>query len=463
MDQNAPEFGAQHQVQDELYGLAPEVVRAVGDALEQGRLEEALALAKPLHYADAADLLERLDPDARRKLVDVLRPDFEPEILTELGETVRDEVIEQLGFADFAAAIRELDSDDAVYLIEQLDGEERRRILDALPAEDRAIIEQGLSYPDYSAGRLMQRELVAVPAYWTVGETIDYLRSSTAIPEDFYDVFVVDPRHRPVGKIGLAKLLRTQRPVRLRDIVNDTLTSVPVTTDQEEVAFLFRQQDLVSAPVVDGAGRLMGVITVDDIVDVIDEEATDDMLRMAGVAETDLYRAVIDTARSRMAWLLINTGTAFLASSVIAMFSGTIEKVVALAVLMPIVASMGGNAGTQTLAVVVRSLALKELGANNAWRVVGKEVLVGLTNGILFAILIGLVAWAWFQNPMIGAIIAAAMVVNLLVAGLAGTLIPLTLERMGVDPAVASSVFLTMFTDVVGFLAFLGLASVFLL
>lgn len=457
------EASRNQQVQEDIYGLPPEFVRGVADALDEGRLDEAVALAGPLHYSDAADLLERLSQDQRCQLVDVLRPNFDAEILVELDETVRDEVIEVLGFNNLASAVGELDSDDAVWLLDQLSESERKRILEALPSDQSAMLEQGLAFPEYSAGRLMQREVVAVPSYWNVGEVIDHLRSATTIPEDFYDIFVVDPRHRPVGRIGLSRLLRTGRQVRLAEIMDGGLEPVPVTADQEEVAFLFRQHDLVSAPVVDNVGRLLGVITIDDVVDVIDEEAADDMLRLAGVTDTDLYRAVIDTARSRAGWLFLNVGTAIVASLVIGQFAATIEQIVALAVLMPIVTSIGGNAGTQTLAVAVRSLAMKELGATNAARVIGKEVLVGLLNGILFAVIVGLVAWVWFGDTTIGLVIGAAMVVNLLVAGLFGTLIPLTLDRLKIDPAISSSVFLTMMTDVVGFLAFLGLATFFLL
>lgn len=450
------------EIEDDLYGLDPEFVRAVEDALEQGQSDVARSLALPLHYSDAADLLERLSAEDRVRLVDALRADFEPEILTQLDESVRDEVIAALGFGDLAAAVSELDSDDAVWLVSQLDGDERNRVLDALSNETRSIVAQGLSYPEYSAGRMMQRELVAVPAYWSVGETIDYLRASTSTPEEFYDLYVVDPRHRPIGKIGLSRLVRAKRSVRLRELMDDESTTVPVTADREEVAFLFRQHDLMSAPVVDGAGRLLGVITIDDVVDVIDEEAADDMLRLAGVPDTDLYRAIKGTVRSRAPWLLINMCTAVVASSVIGLFEGTLEKIVALAVLMPIVAGLGGNAGTQTLAVAVRSLATKELAADNAFRVIGKEVLVGLINGTLIGAIIGVVAWLWFGAPAIGVVIGLALVCNLLVAGLMGSLIPLTLERFGIDPAVASSIFLTMCTDSLGFFAFLGLATLFL-
>jgi magnesium transporter len=454
---------ARIEIEDDLYGLDPDFVRAVEEALEQGRADDARALAEPLHYSDAADLLERLDPAHRIALVDALRVDFEPEILTELDEAVRDEVIAALGFADFATAIAELDSDDAVWLMSQLGEDERARVLETLPADSRAIVAQGLSYPEFSAGRMMQRELVAVPAYWTVGETIDYLRASTTIPEEFYDLYVVDPRHRPIGKIGLARLVRGKRPQRLREIMDAESMTVPVAADREEVAFLFRQHDLVSAPVVDGPGRLVGVITIDDVVDVIDEEAAEDMLRLAGVPDTDLYRAVKDTVRARIPWLLVNMGTAIIASSVIGLFEATLEKIVALAVLMPIVAGLGGNAGTQTLAVAIRGLATKELDFDNAFRVIGKEVLVGIINGSVIGCLIGPIAWFWFGMPMIGAVIGAAVVFNLFLAGLAGSVVPLTLEKAGVDPAVASSIFVTMLTDSLGFFAFLGLATLFLI
>lgn len=451
------------EIEDDLYGLDPEFVRAVEAALEEGRGDDARQLAEPLHYSDAADLIERLEPENRARLVAALRPDFDPEILTELDEGVRDQVIEAMGFVDLAAAISELDSDDAVFLVAQLAEDERAQLLQALPSDTRAIIEQGLSYPEYSAGRMMQRELVAVPAYWTVGEVNDYLRASTSVPEEFYDVFVVDPRHRPIGKIGLSKLVRTKRPVRLREIMDDESMTVPVAADREEVAFLFRQHDLVSAPVVDPAGRLVGAITIDDVVDVIDEEAADDMLRLAGVSETHLYRAVKDTVLSRVPWLVVNLGTAILASLVIGLFEETIEVIVALAILMPIVAGMGGNAGTQTLAVTVRGLATKEVEMSKAARLIGKEMLVGVTNGVVLGALIGPIAWFWFDSFALGAVIAVALVFNLVVAGAAGSLVPLTLERLGVDPAVASSIFVTTVTDSLGFFVFLGLATIFLL
>jgi magnesium transporter len=325
-----------------------------------------------------------------------------------------------------------------------------------------------LTYPEDSAGRLMQRELVAIPSYWTVGETIDFMRQAAErdadeLPEEFYDIFVVDPKHQPLGTVPLSRVLRTKRPVKVSDLMASEIRPVPVTMDQEDVAFLFRQYDLASAPVVSEDGRLVGVVTHDDVVDVIDEEAEEDLMRMGGVTGTDLYRAAIDTTRSRFSWLVVNLATAIVASIVIGLFEGTIQQIVALAVLMPIVASMGGNAGTQTLTVAVRALAMKELTASNALRIVGKEVLVGGFNGLLFAVLMGIVAWLWFASPEIGIVIAAAMMINLIVAGFAGVAIPVGLDRTGIDPAVGSVVLLTTITDVVGFAVFLGLAALFLL
>ena len=449
--------------------------------LASGRLEhdvvEALAagdgarvkdLIAPLHYADVADLLEHLSAEERHALIDVIRDDFDAEILSELDETVRDEIIERLGIADVAAAVAELESDDAVQIIEELEEAEQQKVLEAIPAGERTLIEEGLAYPEDSAGRLMQRELVTVPSFWNVGQTIDFMRQSADLEEDalpavFYDIFVVDPAHRPVGAVPLSRLLRTRRPVPVSEIMDAEMKLIPVETDQEDVAFLFRQRDLVSAPVVDDGGRLVGAITIDDVVDVIHEELEEDIMRMGGVREDDLYSAAVDTTRSRFSWLVVNLATAVLASIVIGLFEATIEQIVALAVLMPIVASMGGNAGTQTMTVVVRALAMKELTSTNTLRVIGKELLVGGFNGVLFAALTGGVAWIWFGSPALGVVIALAMIINMVVAGLAGTTIPLVLERAGIDPAVASGVVLTTITDVVGFFGFLGLAALILL
>ncbi|HLB81348.1 MAG TPA: magnesium transporter, partial [Dongiaceae bacterium] len=435
----------------------------IREALAAGRIERVMELAEPLHAADVADLLEHLSRDERALYLRIARHVIDPETLTYLDETVREEVMELLGPQELAAAVARLDSDDAVEVLEDLEDEAKQRILDSIPAAERALLEQGLTYPDDSAGRMMQRELVAVPSFWTVGETIDYLRAKDDLPDAFYDLFVVDPTHKPVGTVPLSRAMRARRAVRLADIMETELRSIPVSMDQEAVAHLFRQYGLVSAPVTDEGGRLVGVVTVDDVVHVIDEEAEEDLMKLGGVREDDLYRAAIDTTRARFSWLVVNLLTAILASAVIGVFQGNIEQIVALAVLMPIVASMGGNAGTQTLTVAVRALAMKELTRDNALRFVGKELLVGSFNGILFAALTGAVAWLWFGLPALGLVIAAAMMFNMAVAGLSGTLIPLGLERLGIDPAIASGVFVTTVTDVVGFFAFLGLAGLVLL
>lgn len=459
-DPAAPEDAPEEAVYDLDADLAGGVVRA----LAEGRAGRVRDLIQPLHYADVADLLERLSPDERTALLDVIADDFDADVLSELDDTVRDEIIDHMGPDDLATAVAGLESDDAFHIIEELDGEERRRVLDAIPGAERALIEEGLAYPDDSAGRLMQRELVSVPAYWTVGRTIDFMRAdSESLPEVFYDIFVVDPRHRPLGSIPLSRLLRTKRPIGVTDIMETEMKLIPVATDQEDVAFLFRQRDLVSAPVVDEGGRLVGAITVDDVVDVIHEEHEEDIMHLGGVPVDDLYSAAVDTMRSRFPWLLVNLATAILASVTIGLFEATIEQMVALAVLMPIVASMGGNAGTQTMTVAVRALATKELTSTNALRVIGKELIVGGFNGIIFAVITGLVVWLWFADPTLAVVLAMAMIVNMVVAGLAGTTIPIVLERAGKDPAIASGVFLTTMTDVVGFFTFLGLAAWLLL
>jgi magnesium transporter len=451
------------EVQPDAYGISADMVRAVSDALEKGDEAEARRLADDLHEADLADLLEHLDREERPLLIKALGSGFDLEVLTYLDVSLREEILEALEPLHIASSLSDLDSDDAVDIFEDLDEEAQQRVLAALPRADRLVLEESLSFPEDSAGRIMQRELLAVPSNWTVGETIDYMRAAKDLPDDFYDLYIVDPKHQPIGYVPLSRAMRTRRPVKLTEIMNEDMKTVPIAMDQEEVAYLFRQYGLVSAPVVDGAGRLVGVVTVDDVVHVIDEEAEEDLLKLAGVQEADLYSAVLDTTRSRFTWLLVNLFTAVAASVVIALFEDTLERIVALAVLMPIVASMGGNAGTQTLTVAVRAIAMRDLSARNALRFVGKELIVGFANGAMFAVLAGIMAWIWFDAPEIGAIIAAAMVINLVVAALSGALVPLGLEKIGVDPAVASSVVLTTVTDVIGFFAFLGLATIFLL
>lgn len=446
--------------------VGPEVL--ILDAIAADEYDRVRDLVAELHYADFADLLERLSPDDRERLIGIVRANFDPEVLSELDEIVREHVLEVLGVKHAANAISELDSDDALMVMEEMDEARQKELLEQIPDEERSFIEEGLGYPEDSAGRLMQREVVTVPSHWNVGQCIDFIRRKADAGEDelpsiFYDIFVIDARRHPVGAVSLSALLRSRRQVPVTEVMEEEMHEIPVATDQEDVAFLFRQRDLVSAPVIDDHGRLVGAITIDDVVDVIHEEHEEDIMRMGGVIEDDLYHASISTARARFSWLVVNLLTAILASMVIGVFDATIEEVVALAVLMPIVASMGGNAGTQTLTVTVRALATKELTAANASRVISKEIIVGCFNGIAFAVLSGLVAWLWFGSSTLGIVIASAMVINMVIAGLAGTTIPIMLERFGADPAIASSVFLTTVTDVVGFFAFLGLAALILL
>jgi magnesium transporter len=448
---------------DETFGLHPAFVDEVEDALLNNKKKRVRSLVVDLHPADLADLLEHLQPKQCRQLVETLKDQFNPDVLPELDEAVRDIVMHAMGFEDFASALTLLDSDEAVYIAGLLSPSQRAAVFEQLPAADRMQIEASLEYGEDTAGRLIQRELVAVPNYWTVGETIDYLRAARTLPDDFYVVFVVDPRHRPVGLVDLNRLVRSRRPVQMRDIVNSDMELISPDMDREDVAYLFRQRDLVTAPVVDKLGRLIGQITIDDIVDVIDEEAQEDIFKLAGVTDSNLYGAVLETVRGRMSWLVLNMITAVGASIVIGWFQPTIERLVALAVLMPIVASMGGNAGTQTLTVAVRSLATKDLDSSNATRIVGKEVLAGLINGLLFAVFASVVTYVWFQDIGLSLVIAAAMMVNLLIAGLAGITIPIALDKLNIDPATSSAVFLTTVTDVVGFFTFLGLAAAFLM
>ena len=446
-----------------LYGLTPEVEQAVSRAIEEENGRRLYRLIRPLHPADFADLIERYSGENRRLLVTVVGRFFDPDILAELDETVREEIIPYLGDEILASVVAALPTDDAVEVLGELDEADQERLLRAIPERDRVLVEEALSYEDETAGRLMQGETVSVPRNWTVGQTIDFLRTHSELPDDFYDIFVTDPEHRPLGKLALSHLLRSKRPVLVADIMEDRFHSVLVHMDQEDVAMLFRQYGLVSAPVVDEDGVLVGMITVDDVVDVIDEEAEEDLMRLGGVAEDDLHGGLFATTRSRFSWLAVNLVTAIIASGVIGAFETTIEKMVALAVLMPIVASMGGNAGTQSLTVAVRALAMRELSATNAAKFVIKETTVGSLNGVAFAVLAGLASWAWFGDPRIAMVLAIAMIINLVVAGFCGTMIPIGLERMRLDPAIASTVFLTTVTDVVGFLAFLGLAAAFLI
>jgi len=446
------------------HGLSAQFIEAITRALERNDLATAKSLAVPLHYSDLGDLIETLDFEQRAKLIELIRDDFDPVVLTELDDTVREQVIEQLGVKEVAEAVAEMDSDDAIFVVGELDEHEQDALLASLPAEERTVIREGLAFPEGTAGRLMQREVVALPEAMTVGEAIDFLRDSEDLPSDFYDVILVDPRHYPVGVVALSRVLSARRPVALNTLLAKGMKTVPVNMDQEDVAFLFRQRDLISAPVVDEAGRLVGVITIDDIVDVIDEEHQEDIMRLAGVGEGDnLFTAVMGTVRSRFLWLLTYVVCAFGAATVIHMFQGSISEMVALAIVMPIVAAMGGTASVQTLTVAVRAIAMKELTPSNALRNISKELVVALLNGMVFAVLVGIVVSFWFGDWRLGGVIGLAIILNLMVAGLYGSTMPVILLRLGLDPAVASSAFATALTDIFGFFIFLGLATLLLL
>jgi magnesium transporter len=440
--------------------LRADYVDEVVKALEAGDAPALRELVGELHEADAGAVIEALDPELRPRLIALMGADFDFTALTQVDDTVRDEILEELTPETVAEGVRELDSDDAVTILEDLPKDEQAEILDQLPAVERIALKRSLDYPENSAGRLMQDEFIAVQPDWTVGHTIDYMRETPDLPDRFWEIYVADAERRLTGVVALDRLLRTKRPVPIRDLFEEDLRPIHATDDQEEVARLFERYDLVSAPVVDDDGRLVGVITFDDIVDVIEEEAEEDIKALGGVrGEEELSDSVRTIVASRFPWLLANLMCALVSAWVISQFEGSIAKMVALAVLMPIVASMGGNAGTQTMTVTVRALATRELSSANTLRIVRRELLVGLLNGLTFATIMGFVAAFWFGVTDLGLVIALAMVTVLAAAALGGILIPLVLTRFGVDPAVSSGPFVTTVTDVVGFLAFLGIAT----
>ena len=450
------------ELRDEEGGIRPDFLHDVSSALEAADEAKLRGLTLDLHAADLADLIQLLRPDQRAPLITMLGRDFDAAALPELDESVRDQVLDEMPTEQVAEAIQQLDSDEAVYLIEDLDKEEQSDILAKLPPFERAQLERSLEYPEDSAGRIMQTDLIAVPPFWSVGQTIDYMSEADDLPDRFYEVFVVDPAYHLIGAVPLNRLLRSKRTARIETITEHDIHPIEAKADQEEVARQFERYNLTSAPVVDPDRRLVGVITADDVVEVVQEEASEDILSMGGVAGSSVTDTVWQTQRTRFIWLFVNLGAALLAVWVISQFEATIQQMVVLAVLMPIVASMGGNAAGQTMTVTVRALATKDLGAANVYRVIGREAVVGLLNGLLFATLLGAVVYFWFGNDELGLVIGAAMIVNFLVAALAGILIPLTLNHLGIDPAVASGVFVTTVTDVVGFFAFLGLATLWL-
>ena len=455
----APFDAAAASAIDEEDRLRPEFVDRVLDAVEAGDDETARELVAPLHPADVADLIELAARDEREGLVKALAGIVDADVIAEMNEHVREALLDLLAPDQVAKIAGELETDDAVAMLEDLEEDEQRAVLSAMEPDDRAAIEEALTYPEESAGRLMQRDLIAVPEHWKVGQLIDYLRSTEELPTDFWEIFVVGPSHHPVGTCKLSTVLRAPRPTAVSDIMIREQTLIPVDMDQEDVALRFQKYALVSAAVVDGEGRLVGMITVDDVVHIIQEEASEDALLLSGVDEGDINEPVSESYKARVRWLIANLLTALVATFVIHQFEGTIERLAILAALMPIVAAVGGNAGTQALAVTVRALATNQLTGSNRWRAVGREVRLALMNGVTIAILIGTGVALVLGSSKLGMVIAAAMLFNIIIAGFAGVLVPLTLERAGADPAVASSVFLTTITDSMGFLLFLGLAT----
>ena len=454
-----PQDSTPNAVMDEETRLRPDFVDKVLDAVDAGDDETARNLVAPLHPADVADLIEAAARDEREGLVKALAGIVSPDVLAEMNDYVREDLLDELEPQQVADIAGQLDTDDAVALIEDLDRDEQQAVLRAMEPDDRAAVEEALGYPEESAGRLMQRDLCAVPEHWKVGQVIDYLRSTADLPTDFWEVFVVSPDHHPVGTCKLSTILRTPRSTPVGEIMAREQTLIPVDMDQEDVALRFQKYALVSAAVTDDSGRLVGMITVDDVVHIISEEAGEDVLLLAGAGEGDINEPIRLTARTRLMWLLVNLPTAMLAASVVHLFDAQIAKFAVLAVLMPIVAGMGGNAGTQTLAVAVRALATNQLTESNTIRAFTRELMIALANGLSLGALIGIGVGIIFHNPLLGAVMAAAMVINNLVAGLAGVMVPITLDRLRIDPAVSSAVFVTMMTDVMGFFSFLGLAT----
>ena len=449
-----------HPMRDDEGQIRPEFVERVARAIHADDAAFLRGIVGELHKADLGDLVAALEADDRVKLVELTGSDFDFSALNEVDEGVREEILEELEPEEVAEGVRELESDEAVEILEALDEDDREEVLEKLPPSERDVIERSLEYPENSAGRRMQTEFIAVPPDWTVGQAIDYMRETSDLPDRFYEIYAVDADKRWQGAVALDVLLRSRRLVPLRELVDEDRRRVSVLEDQEEVARMFGKYNLVAAPVVDTENRLVGVITIDDVVDVIEEEADEDLKALGGVtSHEELSDSVWTIARGRFNWLLVNLATAFLASSVLGLFEGQLEKMVALAVLAPIVASQGGNAATQTMTVAVRALATRELGASNAWRVVMREAMVGLVNGLAFAVITGVAAVAWFKIPGLGVVIGLAIICNLVAGALGGILIPMLLERVKADPAVASGTFVTTVTDVVGFFSFLGIAT----
>ena len=448
---------------DASYVIDKQKMAIVLSALASGNRVDLTEVLEPLHPADIADIIEQLNTTDRARFIRLYDTEFYGDILSEIDEHIREEVIAELKPDVLAEAVRDLESDDVVDIVEDLEEEQKETILDALEEGDRVAVQSLLSYPEQSAGRLMQREVVMAPEHWSVGMAIDFLRNDANLPEQFYHIVLVDPRLHPVGNVSLGKLMSSKRSVLLKEIIEDVFQVIPADQDEADVAYAFNQYHLISAPVVDMENRVVGVITIDDAMVVLDEELEEDIMLLAGVGDSSVSDTIIETVRGRLPWLAVNLATAILASIVIAQFEATIAQFVALAILMPIIASMGGNAATQSLTVAVRAIATKDISSTNIGRVIRREVGVGILTGLIFAVSMGLIGVFWFGTAMLGVVIAISMLINLVVANLAGTTIPVILEKLGIDPALASGAFVTTVTDVVGFFAFLSIAGILLL
>ena len=447
---------------DEEDRLRPEFVDKVLDAVETGDDETARKLVQPLHPADVADLIELARRDEREGLVKALAGIISPDVLAELNDYVREDLLDEMEPQQVADIAGQLDTDDAVALIEDLDRDEQQAVLERMEPDDRAAVEEALSFPEECAGRLMQRDLCAVPEHWNVGQVIDYLRSTKDLPDDFWEVFVVTPNHHPVGTCKLSLILRMPRKTLVSDIMQREQTLIPVDMDQEDVALRFQKYALVSAAVTDDSGRLVGMITVDDIVHIIQQEAGEDITLLSGAGEGDINEPIGMTVRTRVVWLIINLAATICSASVVGLFQGEIRKYALLAALMPMVSALGGNAGTQTLAVVVRALATNQLtSSNTAWMLL-REFRIAIANGIALGVVGALGTFVVLRDVKLSAVFAVALIINSLVAGLVGVLVPVTLDKARIDPAVSSAVFVTTMTDVMGFFSFLGLAAIFL-
>ena len=438
-----------------------EFIKVINEKIRNQDTDFLAKSLKELLPADSADIIENLSPENRSKLIELEGFNIDPEIFVELNESIQTEIFLLLSVESIASLLKKLESDNALKILENLDQSKKETVLNRLPPKDRFLLEEGLSYPEDTAARIMQREFTAIPSNWSVGQTIDYLRENKDLPDEFLEIFIIDSDFKPIGTVPSSKVLRTPRETKMDLIMREMQVLIPVNMDQEEVGHTFENYNLTSAGVVDKNNKLVGMITSDDILTVVKEEAEEDVLRLAGVGDEEITDSILKKTKRRFNWLLLNLFTALLATWVISKFGATIEQMVALAFLMPIVASMGGNAGMQTLAVTVRAIATKELSSENFTRIVLKEFVIGILNGIIFAIITGIVVQVWFKEINLTIIIAISMILNMIVAGLFGILVPVSLKKFNIDPAIASSVFVTTITDVIGFLSFLGIGAYF--